>query len=97
MKVLSVDALKEWLATIPIRDLSDGRGFCRVIMEHDFRNALENMPKKCVIDVEPVRHGHWVKSKDGYHHCSVCESKRSAIEARYCHYCGTKMDEEEIE
>ena len=38
------------------------------------------------------RHGRWIKAKDGYHRCSVCNSRGSAVKAHYCHHCGTKMD-----
>lgn len=61
MRLIDVDALRAWLKTIPLKDLSDGLGLCRVIMEDDFKRAIKNMPNALIIDAEPVRHGHWRK------------------------------------
>lgn len=33
------DALIKWLKSIPLKDLSDGLGLCRVIMEDDFKKS----------------------------------------------------------
>ena len=48
-------------------------------------------------DVEPVRHGHWVKEKPDvliHWHCSVCKNCYYLEEpnANYCPNCGAKMD-----
>ena len=48
------EALVEWLKRIPLKDLSDGRGLCRVIMEDDFKKAIKNMPKGIIVDAVPV-------------------------------------------
>ena len=48
------DALVEWLKHIPLIDLSDGRGLCRVIMEDDFKKAIKKMPKGIIVDAVPV-------------------------------------------
>ena len=48
------DALIEWLKHIPLIDLSDGRGLCRVIFEDDFKKAIKNMPKGIIVDAVPV-------------------------------------------
>ena len=53
-KYIDRDALVEWLKRIPLKDLSDGRGLCRVIMEDDFKKAIKNMPKGIIADVVPV-------------------------------------------
>ena len=37
-----------------IKDLSDGLGLCRVIMEDDFKKAIKNMPKGIIVDAVPV-------------------------------------------
>ena len=60
-KYIDREALVEWLKRIPLKDLSDGLGLCRVIMEDDFKKAIKKMPKGIVADVAPVRHGRWVK------------------------------------
>ena len=49
------------------------------------------------VDVEPVRHGCWVKEKSDvliHWHCSVCEKCYFLEEpnADYCPHCGAKMD-----
>ena len=44
-KYIDREAFVEWLKHIPLKDLSDGRGFCRVIFEDDFKKAIKNMPK----------------------------------------------------
>ena len=59
------EALIDWLKRIPLRDLSDGRGLCRVIMEDDFKKAIKKMPKGIIADVAPVVHGRWIHPK-GY-------------------------------
>ena len=35
-KMISADGLREWLKKIPLHDLSDGRGLCRIIFAEDF-------------------------------------------------------------
>ena len=47
-------------------------------------------------DVEPVRHGHWVKEKSDvliHWHCSVCKNCYYLEEpnANYCPHCGAKI------
>ncbi len=64
MRLIDADALKAWLKTIPLKDLSDGRGICRVIMEHDFAKAIKNMPAECIVDAVEV-----VRCKDCEHSC----------------------------
>ena len=59
-KYIDREALIEWLKRIPLIDLSDGRGLCRVIMEDDFKKAIKKMPKGIIADVAPVRHGRWL-------------------------------------
>ena len=58
------DALVEWLKRIPLKDLSDGLGLCRIIMEDDFKKAIKKMPKGIIVDVAPARHGHTVHDFD---------------------------------
>ena len=59
-KYIDREALVEWLKRIPIKDLSDGRGLCRVIFEDDFKRAIKKIPKGIIVDVSPVRHGRWI-------------------------------------
>ena len=89
------EALIEWFKCIPLRDLSDGRGLCRIIMEDDFKKAIKKMPKGIVADVAPVRHGRW----DENGRCTVCgghapfwSMASTYYESPYCFECGAKMD-----
>ena len=58
-KYIDREALIEWLKRIPLTDLSNGRGLCRVIMEDNFKKAIREMPKGIIADVALVRHGRW--------------------------------------
>ena len=94
------EALIEWLKRIPLIDLSDGRGLCRVIMEDDFKKAIKKMPKGTIADVAPVVHGRW---EPGNPICPVCGgNKFKDLDADiwcdwqpdFCPNCGAKMDGE---
>ena len=91
------EAFVEWLKHSPLKDLSDGRGFCRVIMEDDFKKAIKKMPKSIIADVAPVRHGRW-EIGDYYDIGDVCseclwDSQMVQPSYQYCPCCGAKMDE----
>ena len=97
-KYIDREALVEWLKRIPLKDLSDGLGLCRVIMEDDFKNAIKKMPKGIIADVAPVRHGRWVK-QDKYafgtfYDCSICDNRilDTGRSWNYCPNCGCRMD-----
>lgn len=59
------------------------------------KKAVENQP---TIEAEPVRHGHWVLTRDEqyeYCHCSECgydtgENWAIGSEIPYCSQCGSK-------
>lgn len=53
-KYINREELVDWLKRIPLKDLSDGRGLCRVIMEEDFKRAIRTIPAGTIIDVAPV-------------------------------------------
>lgn len=97
-KYINREAFIEWLKCIPLTDLSDGRGLCRVIMEDNFKKAIQKMPEGIVTDVEPVRHGRWISDGDGYHwtyNCSICAWKDGYPfneRHNFCPNCGAKMD-----
>ena len=99
------DALIEWLKRIPLKDLSEGLGLCRVIMEDDFKKAIKNMPKGIIVDISPVRHGRWIEPQRWYYgakqyECSLCRAEefwdKHEITEKYpcCPNCGARMDEE---
>lgn len=53
-KYIDLEALVNWLKHIPLKDLSDGQGLCRVIMEDDFKAAISSLPESAVADMVPV-------------------------------------------
>ena len=98
-KYIDREDLVEWLKRIPLKDLSDGRGLCRVIFEEDFKRAIKKIPKGIIVDVAPVVHGRWIEksapARKIYFECSHCgaqENKHTAIKGYYCWRCGAKMD-----
>lgn len=88
-ELIDRDALIEWLKKIPLKDLSDGLGLCRVIMEDDFKRAIHDMPKGCFVDAEPVRRGRWIEGLK----CREC-GQVDMSKPNYCPNCGAKMDGE---
>ena len=100
-KYIDREALVEWLKRIPLKDLSDGRGLCRVIFEDDFKRAIKKIPKGIIVDVSPVRHGRWVDAYPDiepnpmfmYGICSECGFEQGISKyLNYCPNCGAKMD-----
>lgn len=107
-KYIDREALVEWLKRIPLKDLSDGRGLCRVIFEDDFKRAIKKIPKGIIADVAPVRHGRWLHTEEplGWEdvdcmECSACHDSWIIEEDccfddmprwNYCPSCGAKMD-----
>lgn len=98
-KYIEREELVEWMKRIPLKDLSDGLGLCRVIMEEDFKRAIRTIPDGTIIDVAPVVHGRWIEksapARKIYFECSHCgaqENKHTAIKWYYCWRCGAKMD-----
>ena len=96
-KYIDREALVEWLKRIPLKDLSDGRGLCRVIFEDDFKRAIKKIPKGDIVDVAPVRHGRWVE-KEKYtfgimYDCSLCGDRilDNGHSWNYCPNCGADM------
>lgn len=54
--------LIEWIKKIPLKDLSNGHGLCRVIMEDDFKFAIKSIPESAIVDAVDV-----VRCKDCEH------------------------------
>lgn len=55
-KYIDLEALVDWLKHIPLKDLSDGQGMCRVIMEDDFKAAISSLPESTCVDMVEVVH-----------------------------------------
>ena len=97
-KYINREELVDWLKRIPLKDLSDGLGLCRIIMEEDFKRAIRTMPEGAIVDIEPVVHGRWIE-KEKYtfgimYDCSLCENRilDNGHSWNYCPNCGAKMD-----
>ena len=96
-KYINREELVEWLKRIPLKDLSDGLGLCRVIMEEDFKRAIRTIPAGTIIDVAQVVHGRWIiDSVGGKIACSDCGciylGYNGRLTPNYCPHCGAKMD-----
>ena len=91
-KYIDRDALVEWLKRIPLIDLSDGRGLCRVIFEDDFKKAIKKMPKGIIVDAVPVSKleelRDYLYSEDLIFMHGLAELNKLIAN------CGAKMDEE---
>lgn len=91
------EALIAWLKRIQLKDLSDGRGLCRVIFEEDFKHAIRTLPDGAIADVVPVRHGRWethyrsgTTVPKGV--VSGCCDMWNERKTPYCPNCGCRMD-----
>ena len=92
-KYINREELVAWLKRIPLKDLSDGLGLCRVIMEEDFKRAIRAIPEGAIVDLEPVKRGRWVSQPFGVtsiSRCSKCETIGSP-QWNYCPSCGADM------
>ena len=89
-KYIDRDALVEWLKRIPLIDLYDGRGLCRVIMEDDFKKAIKKMPKGIIVDAVPVSE---LKKLRDYLYAEDLIFMRGLAELnKLIANCGTKID-----
>ena len=61
---------------------------------YDTNAVLDSIDAQPTIDVEPVRHGRWIISSDGYYpYCSECKERpKSGDMTKHCPNCGAKMD-----
>ena len=101
-KYIDREALVEWLKRIPLKDLSDGRGLCRVIFEDDFKRAIKKIPKGIIADVSTVRHGRWIEQEKytfgTMYDCSICGNRilDNGHPWNYCPNCGARINIEEF-
>lgn len=97
-KYINREELVDWLKRIPLKDLSDGLGLCRVIMEEDFKRAIRAIPAGTIIDVTPVVHGRWgvgrfnLETGNYEEQCTCCWHFSKECGKPYCPNCGAKMD-----
>lgn len=93
------DAFIAWLKRIPLKDLSDGLGLCRIIMEEDFKRAIRELPGEMIVDVAPVVHGRWETNSDRPDTliCAMCKCGFDMWKHDPHNYCpnrGARMDGE---
>ena len=91
-KYIDRDALVEWLKRIPLKDLSNGLGLCRVIMEDDFKKAIKKMPKGIIVDAVPV--SELEKLRDYLYAEDLIFMRGLAEFNKLIANCGARMDEE---
>lgn len=105
-KYINREELVDWLKRIPLKDLSDGLGLCRIIMEEDFKRAIRAIPDGTIIDVASAVHGRWINVEDGaWAVCSECGECYDSCDNggapefmlfcdcyKYCPNCGARMD-----
>lgn len=65
MRLIDADGLRKWLKKIPIHDLSDGKGLCRVIFEEDFARSM-HMFDGNTIEIVRCKDCKYASEIDGY-------------------------------
>ena len=93
-RLIDADALKYLICAnvYPIRDDFNSTGY-GMFWTGGIEKAIDEMPT-----VEAVRHGHWIRNDNGTYSCSKCQSwipDEQHYYARYCLFCGARMDEVE--
>lgn len=91
-KYINREELVAWLQHIPLKDLSDGRGLCRIITEEDFKRAIRTVPEGAIVDLEPVVYCRHCRSynKPRLGWCSVHLDREGPDD--FCGY-GARMDD----
>ena len=81
-KYIDADKFRDWLGKILLKDLSDGRGLCKIILAEDFEDAVKNMPENTIADVQEVKHGKWKAVyhitcgiRQRYEQCTCCKAE----------------------
>ena len=97
------EAFIAWLKRIPLKDLSEGRGLCRIIMEEDFKRAIRELPREVIADVAPVIHSRWLTWEEMFPSkttkkknnlgvfCNSCKNHADNM-FDFCPNCGAIMD-----
>ena len=78
-----------------IAKVKEARKAARTLTGMDFVMMLEKQP---TVDAAPVETAHYVEGSGGEWYCSNCKriDEKYSV-ARYCWYCGAKMDGERME
>ena len=80
--------------------VKDAIGFAKLwFIAHGESECLNDKINKLpAVDAEPVKHGRWKETKNGFR-CSQCKrepglhpTRRGAFLSKFCPNCGAKMD-----
>lgn len=87
-KMISADGLREWLKKIPLHDLSDGRGLCRIIFAEDFERAMASFPGEAIqiVRCKDCKYGDYDSKSNG---AMVCLRTKDGFwwkETDFCSY-----------
>ena len=83
------------LSDAQINHLKKVQEFWRISYDDEEKNEILKELEAEREDAEPVRHGHWIRNDNGTYSCSECQSwipNEQHYYARYCLFCGAKMD-----
>lgn len=87
-KLVSADGLREWLKKIPLHDLSDGRGLCRIIFAEDFERAMASFPGDAIqiVRCKDCKYGDYDSKPDGAMVCLRTNDGFWRKETDFCSY-----------
>lgn len=87
-KMISADGLREWLKKIPLHDLSDGRGLCRIIFAEDFERAMASFPGDAIqiVHCKDCKYGDYDSKPDGAMVCLRTNDGFWRKETDFCSY-----------
>lgn len=87
-KLISADGLREWLKKIPLHDLSDGRGLCRIIFAEDFERAMASFPGDAIqiVRCKDCKYGDYDSKSNGAMVCLRTKDGFWRKETDFCSY-----------
>lgn len=87
-KLVSADGLREWLKKIPLHDLSDGRGLCRIIFAEDFERAMASFPGDAIqiVRCKDCKYGSYDSKQNGAMVCLRTNDGFWRKETDFCSY-----------
>ena len=93
-KMISADGLREWLKKIPLHDLSDGRGLCRIIFAEDFERAMASFPGEAIqiVRCKDCKYGDYDSKSNGAMVCLRTKDGFWRKEMDFCSY-GERREE----
>ena len=90
MRLIDADALKEH----KYHSNEDGTPVEFSAWKQGWNDAIDAIANYAST-VDPVKHGHWIRNDNGTYSCSECKSwipNEQHYYARYCLFCGAKME-----